>query len=67
MIPPRESATDPGLAVTLSEMADTAPARLGVVAEINIAPRQEELPTLVQRVNAVAGRGLEGERNFLSE
>jgi MOSC domain-containing protein YiiM len=63
----REAATDPGLAVTLSKMADSAPARLGVVAEINIAPRQEELPTPVQRVNAVAGRGLEGDRNFLSK
>jgi hypothetical protein len=32
----RESATDPGLAVTLPEMADPAPARLGVVAEISV-------------------------------
>jgi MOSC domain-containing protein YiiM len=48
-------------------MADPAPARLGVVAEINIAPRQEELLTSVKRVNAVAGRGLQGDRNVLSE
>ena len=37
----------------------------GTVAEINIAARHEELPTAVDRVRAVPGRGLEGDRNFL--
>jgi MOSC domain-containing protein YiiM len=37
----------------------------GVIAEINIAPSHGELPAPVERVRAVAGRGLEGDRNFL--
>ena len=37
----------------------------GRVAQINIAARHEELPSGVDRVRAVAGRGLEGDRNFL--
>jgi MOSC domain-containing protein YiiM len=36
----------------------------GVVVEINIAPRNEELPEPVERVRAVAARGLEGDRYF---
>jgi MOSC domain-containing protein YiiM len=36
------------------------------VAEINIAKRHGELPSPVERVRAVAGRGLQGDRNFLS-
>jgi MOSC domain-containing protein YiiM len=37
------------------------------VSEINISPRPHELPSPVERVRAVAGRGLEGDRNFLAE
>jgi MOSC domain-containing protein YiiM len=36
----------------------------GVVAEINISPEHERLPQPLERVRAVAGRGLEGDRNF---
>ena len=39
----------------------------GTVVEINIAPAHEELPTPVQRADAVAGRGLVGDRNFLAD
>jgi MOSC domain-containing protein YiiM len=38
----------------------------GVIAEINIAPSHGELPAPLERVRAVAGRGLAGDRNFLS-
>jgi MOSC domain-containing protein YiiM len=48
-------------------MGSSTAAAPGSVAEINIAPRHEELPSPVQRVRAIAGRGLEGDRNFLSE
>ena len=39
----------------------------GVVVEINIAPRKEQLPEPVERVAAVAARGLEGDRYFARE
>lgn len=39
----------------------------GRVTEINIAARHEELPRPVERARAVAGRGLEGDRNFLAD
>src|SRR5204863_483346 len=50
-----------------SGMADAASAPPGAVSEINISPRPHELPSPVERVRAVAGRGLEGDRNFLAE
>src|SRR5262245_24792095 len=37
----------------------------GTVVEINIAAVHEELPAPVERVRAVAGRGMEGDRNYL--
>jgi MOSC domain-containing protein YiiM len=40
---------------------------VGRVAEINIAANHEELPVAVERVRAVAGRGIEGDRNYLAE
>lgn len=43
-----------------SETAEPA----GVVLEINIAPRREELPTPVERVRAVEAQGLVGDRKF---
>lgn len=52
---------------SISDMAGTASAPPGVVSEINISPRHEELPSPVREVRAVAGRGLEGDRNFLSD
>ena len=36
----------------------------GRVVEINISPEHEVLPQPVDRVRAVAGRGLNGDRNF---
>jgi MOSC domain-containing protein YiiM len=39
----------------------------GVVVEINVAPQTEELPEPVERVRAVAARGLEGDRYFAGE
>src|SRR5215213_659464 len=48
-------------------MPDSRPPGAGSVVEINIAPRHEELPAPVRRVKAVAGRGLEGDRNFLAD
>lgn len=39
----------------------------GVVVEINIAPRREELPTPVDRVQAVEAQGLAGDRKFAAE
>jgi len=48
-------------------MAGEAPSGAGVVVEINIAPRNEELPEPVDRVRAVAARGLEGDRYFAAE
>jgi MOSC domain-containing protein YiiM len=38
----------------------------GRVVEINISPEEEALPQPVERVRAVAGRGLEGDRYFLT-
>jgi MOSC domain-containing protein YiiM len=38
----------------------------GRVVEINISPEYERLPEPVERVAAVAGRGLEGDRYFLA-
>jgi MOSC domain-containing protein YiiM len=40
---------------------------VGEVVEINISPEHERVPTAVQRVNAVAGRGLERDRYFFAE
>jgi MOSC domain-containing protein YiiM len=40
---------------------------VGRVVEINISPEYERLPEAVERVAAVAGRGLEGDRYFLTE
>lgn len=40
---------------------------VGEVVEINISPEHERVPTAVQRVNAVAGRGLESDRYFFAE
>ena len=39
----------------------------GEIVEINISPENERLPQPVERANAVAGRGLEGDRYFFSE
>jgi MOSC domain-containing protein YiiM len=39
----------------------------GRVVEINISPVSEQLPEPVERVPAVAGRGLRGDRNFLAD
>ena len=36
----------------------------GRVVEINISPEEERLPEPVERIRAVAGRGLEGDRYF---
>jgi MOSC domain-containing protein YiiM len=38
----------------------------GHVVEINISPEHEVLPQPVERVRVIAGRGLEGDRNFFS-
>jgi len=38
----------------------------GVVVEINISPRNEQLPEPVERVRAVPAHGLEGDRYFAS-
>jgi MOSC domain-containing protein YiiM len=40
---------------------------VGRVVEINISPRHERLPEGVERVSAVPGRGLEGDRYFRAE
>jgi MOSC domain-containing protein YiiM len=48
-------------------MAAGAASGAGVVEEINIAPRNEQLPEPVERVRAVAARGLEGDRYFAAE
>lgn len=39
----------------------------GVVVEINIAPRREQLPTPVESVRAVPAHGLEGDRKFSAD
>jgi MOSC domain-containing protein YiiM len=38
----------------------------GEVVEINVWPEEEELPHHVDRVRAIAGRGLEGDRHFFT-
>lgn len=38
----------------------------GAVVEINLASAHGVLPTPVERVRAVAGRGLDGDRNYLA-
>src|SRR6266516_7487858 len=48
-------------------MASEARDGAGVVIEINIAPRPEELPTPVERVQAVEAQGLVGDRKFAAE
>jgi len=48
-------------------MAGEVASGRGVVVEINVAPRNEELPEPVARVHAVAARGLEGDRYFAAE
>ncbi len=40
---------------------------VGRVVEINISPKYERLPEAIERISAVAGRGLEGDRYFLAE
>jgi MOSC domain-containing protein YiiM len=45
-------------------MASETTEPAGVVLEINIAPRREELPTPVKRVRAVEAQGLVGDRKF---
>jgi MOSC domain-containing protein YiiM len=40
---------------------------MGEVAGIALAARRRELPTPVERVRAVAGRGLEGEYHFAAD
>ena len=42
------------------------PRSSGEVAEINISPEHGQLPEPVASVRAVAGHGLEGDRNFFS-
>ena len=39
----------------------------GVVLEINIAPRREQLPAPVERVRAIAAQGLAGDRKLAAE
>jgi hypothetical protein len=39
----------------------------GTAVEINVAPAHEELPGPVERLAAVAGRGLVGDRNLLAD
>jgi MOSC domain-containing protein YiiM len=39
----------------------------GKIVEINLSPRNEVLPQPVERVNAVAGRGLEGDRYYRAD
>ena len=39
----------------------------GRVVEINISPAHEQLPKSIDRVPAVAGRGLRGDRNFIAD
>jgi MOSC domain-containing protein YiiM len=39
----------------------------GVVVEINVSPRSEQLPEPVERVRAIPAHGLEGDRYFASE
>jgi MOSC domain-containing protein YiiM len=48
-------------------MASDPPSGRGVVVEINVAPRNEELPEPVNRIRAIAARGLEGDRYFAAE
>ena len=45
-------------------MVASADADGGRIVEINISPEYERLPEAVERVKAVAGRGLEGDRYF---
>lgn len=42
------------------------PEPAGKVIEINISPEYERLPQPVERIRAVSGRGLEGDRYFYS-
>ena len=46
--------------------ADAGPGT-GEIVEINISPEEERLPEPVERVNAIAGRGLEGDRYLVPE
>jgi MOSC domain-containing protein YiiM len=48
-------------------MENPGKGQAGTVVEINIAAVPEELPTRVERVEAVAGRGLVGDRNFMAD
>ena len=45
-------------------MPDGKDAGEGRIVEINISPENERLPQPVERVKAVAGRGLEGDRYY---
>jgi MOSC domain-containing protein YiiM len=40
---------------------------VGRVVEINISPVHEQLPEPVEQVRAIAGRGLEGDRNYRAD
>ncbi len=46
--------------------ADADPGQ-GTIVEINVSPEYERLPQPVERVKAVAGRGLDGDRYFRSD
>jgi len=48
-------------------MGPGAGRREGVVVEINVAPRSEQLPEPLGRVRAVAAQGIEGDRYFAPE
>ena len=48
-------------------MASEAAERRGVVLEINVAPRREELPAPVERVRALEAQGLVGDRKFAEQ
>jgi MOSC domain-containing protein YiiM len=52
---------------TVARVDRASDVSVGRVAEINIAANHEELPVAVERVRAVAGRGIEGDRNYLAE
>jgi MOSC domain-containing protein YiiM len=47
-------------------MSKDADPGTGEVVEINLSPEYEQLPQPVERVTAIAGRGLEGDRYFIS-
>lgn len=52
---------------TVPEVAEQPITGAGEVVEINISAEHERLPEPVERVRAVAGRGLEGDRYFIAD